>query len=341
MERAALSKREVQVLQALVKAYVALGDPIGSTTLVRREGLDASSATIRSALALLEEKGYVQQPHTSAGRVPTDRAYRFYVEYCLGADHLLACSGDDDLRTLIEAKLQEGNVDAILGQLARVVGDISSQLGLVLAPSFELGVLQQIELIRLTRRRLLLVATIDEGLVRSLEIEVNSRVSRRDIQTVSRLLNERLSGLTIAEIRRSARHRLHPIAFGNPQLLRVVTDEIEELSQPTSADLHVAGAANICRQPEFRDPGRVASLIELVENKSLLAGLMQGRQGVVITIGEENSPLEMRICSMVTASYEVNGMPGVLGVLGPTRMRYDRVMSLVNYAALRAADLVI
>ena len=341
MERSALSGREGQVLQALVQAYVALGDPIGSSSLVSREGLDVSPATIRSTLAKLEEMGYVQQPHTSAGRVPTDKAYRFYVERCLGFDQLLADPHDENLRSLIEAKLQEGNVDAILGQLAKVVGDISSQLGLVLAPRFELGVFRQIELIRLTQRRLLLVVTIDQGLVRSLDIEVDSRVSRGDVNTVNRLLNERLHGLTMAEIRRSARERLRSIDVGNPQLLRVVAAEIEELSQPSPADLHVAGAANICLQPEFRDPHRVAGLMQLVENKNILTEMLQNRHGVVITIGEENSPVEMQVCSMVTASYEVNGMQGVLGVIGPTRMRYDRVMSLVNYAASRAADLVI
>jgi heat-inducible transcriptional repressor len=340
MENIALSKRERQVLLALVKSYVAIGEPVASRTLGKCEDLGISPATIRSTLAQLEEKGYVKQPHTSAGRVPADRAYRFYVEQCMPDEDLLPEGEDAELQWSLEAKLREGNIDAILGQLAKVVGDISQQLGLVMAPRFELGTFHKMELLQLTERRLLLVVTINQGLVKSLTIEVDSRVSREDLELVSRLLNERLHGLTMAELRRSVRERLQSLEVGNPQLLRVVTEEIEGLSQPSSADLHVAGTSNICLQPEFHDPFKVAGLMNLVERKDILVHLLQDREGMVITIGEENIPRAMRVCSMVTASYEVGGMVGVLGVIGPTRMPYSRVVALVNYAASRAADLV-
>jgi heat-inducible transcriptional repressor len=224
--------------------------------------------------------------------------------------------------------------------LAKIVGDISQQLGLVMAPKFELGIFHKMELVQLTARRLLLVVTINQGLVKSLTLEVDSRVSREDLKKVSRLLNERLRGLTMAEIRRSVRQRLQSLEVGTPQLLRVVTEEIEGMTRPTGADLHVAGTSNICLQPEFRDPLKFAGLMDLVERKDTLTHLLREREGMVITIGEENIPQEMRVCSMVTASYEVKGMVGVLGVIGPTRMPYSRVVALVNYAASRAADLV-
>lgn len=340
METLELTNRESQVLQALVKSYVAIGEPVASRTLGKREELGISSATIRSTLAQLEEKGFVKQPHTSAGRVPADKAYRFYVEECMSKDYALPEGEDVELQLALGAKLQEGNIDEILGQLAKVVGDISQQLGLVMAPRFELGVFHKMELVELTEKRLLMVVTIDQGLVKSLTIEVESRVSREDLDLVSRLLNERLHGLTMAELRHSVRERLQSVNVGNPQLLRVVSEEIEGLSQPSSADLHVAGTSNICLQPEFQDPFKVAGLMNLVERKDALVHLLQDREGMVVTIGEENIPRAMRVCSMVTASYEVGGMVGVLGVIGPTRMPYSRVVALVNYAASRAADLV-
>ena len=336
-----LHERERQVLQALVKAYITIGRSIGSQTLLKCENFGISPATIRSTLARLEEKGYVRQPHTSAGRIPTDKAYRFYVEQCLAEEALLREEEGVEVQRELEVNLYEGSIDEILGQLAKVIGNISQQLGLVLAPRFELGVFHQIELVQLSEMRLLLAMTISQGLVKTLVVEVDSRVSREDLNALRRLLNERLQGLTMAEIRRSVRERLRSLEVGNPQLLRVITEEIEGLTHPSGTDLHVAGAGNICRQPEFSDPFKVAGLMNLMEQKDVLAHLLRDRRGVVITIGEENTPREMRTCSVVTASYEVDGMPGVIGVIGPTRMPYERVVALVNHAALRAVDLVI
>ena len=341
MKTGGLSKRERHVLDALVKAYVTIGDPIGSRTLFEREDLGISPATIRHALGRLEERGYVRQPHTSAGRIPTDKAYRAYVEGAMVAGSLAPTEDDVELERELGAKVQEGGVAEILGQLAKAIGDLSQQLGVVLAPRFELGVFDKMELVGLSDKRLMLVVTIKQGLAKSLVIEVDSRVSRRDMTGTSRLLNERLHGLTMAEIQRSVRQRLGSAKVQNRHLLRAVLEEIEGLTRPSVTGLHVAGASNICMQPEFRDPQQVAGLMELVEQKDVLAHALRGRRGMVITIGEENTPRQMRLCSMVTASYEIGGVPGVLGVIGPTRMPYGRVMALVTHAASRAPDLVI
>lgn len=334
-----LSAREQQVLEALVRAYVALGTPVGSKALLQREALDCSPATIRKALGSLEEKGYVHQPHTSAGRLPTTRGYRLYVEGSLDAFGGRAPEEMAVLRHRVEDKLRQVDADEIHGQLAEILGDVSNQLGLVLAPSFEQGVFKGLELVRLAEYRLLLVATLSRGPVRSLVIEVGSAVSHRDLAAVAQLLNERLGGLSMSDIGATVRERMRSAQVGNPQLLRVVVEEIESLTARTGDELHVAGARNICVQPEFRNSLDVAGLLGLLERKEALASLLSERQGVVVTIGEENGVQEMRLCSMVTASYDVEGAQGVIGVIGPTRMPYDRVVGLVNYAASRAAEL--
>ncbi len=334
-----LSSREQAVLEATVRAYVSLGTPVGSATLLRREGFDLSPATIRKHLAVLEEKGYLRQPHTSAGRVPTDEGYRAYVRE-IGEFGGVSPSEAVALRRQVEGAFGDGRADEIHGQLAEVIGDVSSLLGLVLAPSFEQGVFAGLELVGLTRRRLLLVATIRRGPVKSLVIEVESTVSRRDMASIARLLNERLAGLTMDEIRSTVRKRMQSASVKNPQLLRVVVDEIEALATATGYDLHVAGTRNIFVQPEFRDSLEIAGLMDLVERKDDLAHLLSDRQGVVVTIGTENEPREMHLCSMVTASYAVGGGGGVLGVIGPTRMPYERLVALLNYAATRAPELV-
>ncbi len=337
---ATITKREVQVLCALVRAHVALGTPVGSRTLCEQYGVGASSATIRNALASLEEKGYVHQPHTSAGRVPTERGYRFYVVQCMSDEALGLDASGAEWRRQLELQLREGDMQEIMRQLAHIIGDVSKQLGLVLAPRFEKGILGRLELVHLAVILLLLVVTINQGLVKSLVIEVGSSVSREDVELVGRRLNERLGGLSMAEIRQTARERLHSLSESNPQLLRAVVNEIEALVEVSESELYVSGTSNLCMQPEFGDSVQVAGLVDLAEKKDLLARLMSERRGVVVTIGQDHPLLALRQCGMVTASYDVDGGSGVIGIIGPTRMPYESLMVLVNYAASRAAQLV-
>ncbi|MCC7260903.1 MAG: heat-inducible transcription repressor HrcA [Candidatus Latescibacteria bacterium] len=340
MEQELLSWREWQVLQALVKTYVTVGIPVGSRTLLDREILGISAATIRNTLAALEEKEFLHQPHTSAGRIPTDKGYRLYVEQCVDQDCALPDGEGDQLRQHLNEQLAEGGIDEILGQLAKIIGQVSNQLGLVMAPAFEQGIFHKVELVRLSEQRLLLVLTIHQGSVRSLVIEVGSACSQRDLEILSGQINQRLHGLTMAQIGASVRERMASVETGNPQLLKVISAEIEGLHRAGAGDLHVAGTRNICLQPEFRDPQRMAELIDLVERKESLAQMLQRRQGTVVTIGREHQVQEMQLCSVVTASYEVDGAVGIIGVIGPTRMPYERVAALVNYLASRAAEFV-
>jgi heat-inducible transcriptional repressor len=339
--REVLSDREEQVLAALVRAHVELGVAIGSASLLKREQLDVSPATIRKTLVSLEVKGFVRQLHTSAGRIPTNKAYRFYTTFALGRG---AAAGGTALGTLgdqIEARLQQASTDEIHGQLAEIIGGLSMQLGLVLAPNFEQVRVAHLELVRLAEARMLLVVALETGPVRSLVIEVGTTADAREIAGISVRLNERLAGLTVWEVRATVRERIRELGAGfEPELLRAVVDEIETLTVPPKDSLHVAGARNICVQPEFRDATDVADLFDLVEHREILAGLLSDREGVVVTIGDENERRELRLCSLVTASYQVHGAIGVVGVMGPTRMPYDRVVALVNYAAARAPDLV-
>ena len=323
-----------------MRAYVDLGAPVGSTTILKREGFDFSPATIRKDLGSLEQKGFITQPHTSAGRLPTHKGYRVYAEEALADKVGPPFEEAQHLRRQFESTQQQGRVDEIHGQLAAIICDVSRQLGLALAPRFERGIFERVELVRLDERRLLLVATIHRGPVRSLVIEVGSSVSQRDIEKVCQLLNERLGGLTMAEVRGTVRNRVDSASVGNPQLLRLVAEELESLANAGGDDLHVAGVRHIFLHPELRDSIEVAGLMDLVERKDGLADLLSGREGVVVTIGEENEAREMHKCSMVTASYDVNGAVGVVGVLGPTRMPYKRLVALVDYAATQAAELV-
>lgn len=332
-----LTPREETVLAALVRVHVEVGSPVASAGLLERESLEASPATIRKILVSLEEKGFLRQPHTSAGRLPTNRAYRFYASHALDGQDLTHIGV---LRRQLEARLQQVTADEIHGQLAGIIGDLSMQLGLVLAPGFEQVRLQRLELMRLAEGRLLLVVSLETGPVQSLVIEVGSSVDPGEVVGVSTRLNERLAGLTLAQVRETVRERFGDMARGQQDLLRQVIEHLESMASPAGPALHVAGARHICAQPEFRDALDVAELMDLVEHRDELAGLLSDREGVVVTIGEEHDPQGLRLCGLVTASYEVNGAIGVIGVMGPARMPYDRVMALVNYTASRAPELV-
>ena len=343
MATSPLSKREIQVLLALVKVHVALGVPVGSQTLNQRENLGVSPATIRNTLASLEEKGYISQPHVSAGRIPSEKGYRFYVQRCMATTDAGLDEAEITLRQQLEAAQQEGDYEEILHQLARTIGDLSNQLGLVLAPRFNQGIFHKLELWRLGGRRLLLIVTIRGGLTKSLMVEVNCAVSQRDLEALSRLFNERLHGLTMAEIQHAVKVRMAELGTVPRPVVEAVVRQIEGLATTRGADLHVSGTRNLCLKPEFDDPSEVAGLIDLVEKRDTLAQLMSERRGVVITIGSEHRPQAMGRCSMVTASYEVagaKGVVGVLGVIGPTRMPYRPLVNLVNCAASRAANLI-
>ena len=340
MTKKALSDREWLVLQALVKAHTATGAPIGSGTLSKDGQLGISSATVRSALVALEHKGCVSQPHTSAGRVPTDKGYRCYVEEGMVAERFLQDEGGSMVQEELDRKLPLTN-DQILLQLAQVIGDISQHLGVVMASRFEQGIFHKLELSRLSDRRLLVVVSIEQGLVKSLVTRLDTQVSQPDLEDMGRRLNERLSGLSMAQIRYSLGRRVESLPVKYRPLLRSLVDDVADLTYAGSADLHVAGAHYLCQQPEFRDVGKMAELMELVEHRDSLAGLLRERQGMVITIGRENQASAMQACSMVTTSYEVNGARGVIGVIGPTRMPYGRMAALVHYAASRAANLAV
>ncbi|MDA0338125.1 MAG: hypothetical protein O2782_23385, partial [bacterium] len=246
MVREVLSDREEQVLAALVRAHVELGVPVGSSSLLEREHLDVSPATVRKTLVSLEDKGFVQQPHTSAGRTPTNKAYRFYAMHALGMGSAGGVTALGQLRTQLDAKLLQVSADEIHGQLAEIIGDVSMQLGLVLAPRFEQVRVDHLELVRLAEGRMLLVVALETGPVRSLVIEVGPPADAREVARVSVRLNERLAGRTVWEVRATVRQHIREMGSGfEPALLRAVVDEIEALTTPPRHSLHVAGARNI------------------------------------------------------------------------------------------------
>ena len=343
--RELLSERERIILRSLIEAHVEDSGPVGSRTIARRYGLGMSPATIRNSMADLEEKGYLHQPHTSAGRVPTDKGYRYYVDELMAMRDL----ADADRAALLErfrASLREGDLENILDQVVQVVADLSSQLGLALSPHFEMGILQKMEMVSLSEKKLLIVLSIRSGLVKTIVMEVDAAVSASKLAETGRLLNERLYGLSIEEIRKTIRERVHMASKGDPRLLRVIVDEADALFDFSRRDeLHLGGATNVFLQPEFADRENLTDLMGLLERRDTIAHMLSQRldyRGIDITIGRENPSEEMRMCSLLTTSYRVGNAVGIIGLIGPTRMPYSRLVGLLSHMSeLTGALLVV
>ncbi len=327
-----LTEREKQVLYNLIDYYIRSAGPVGSRVIAHKFKMGLSSATIRNTLQDLEEMGLVQQPHTSAGRVPTDLGYRVYVDFLLKPETLTQSERD----AISETILKEGRgVNEILGQTCRVLGDITRQLGVTIAPRFDEGTLKRIELVPVTGERIMVVVVVQSGLARSVILEVETAISENDLREVEVVLNERLSGLSLGQIRDSIGKRLADVS-GRGRLIHLIVDSRDRIWKHDSAtEIRVSGMDNLLTQPEFADISKLSELIRVLEDASTLTDFLREAkdEGLVITIGRESRFSEIMNCSLVTSSYKVGDISGTIGILGPTRMPYSKLVSVVQYTA--------
>jgi heat-inducible transcriptional repressor len=325
-----LTQREKAILDILIGSYVTTGEPVGSRT-VSKMGLGLSAATIRNSMADLEEKGYLQHPHTSAGRVPSDKGYRYYVDMLMSREEL-AAAAQKALRENI-ALVQEGNVETLLGHVSKVLADVSHNLGIALGPQFVQGIFERLEMVRLSESKLLMVMSIRSGLVKTMVMEVDADIDDEELSQTRRVVNERLSGLTVGEIMGSVKERLESASSGSPKLLRLIAESADSLFEVFSGvELHMDGTRNFFGQPEFTSE-RLAGLIGMLEEKESVAHMLQdrGEDDFLITIGEEHISPELQGCSLLTSRYNMGNVSGVIGIIGPTRLPYGRLVPLLQY----------
>lgn len=341
-----LSDRERRVLEAVVRSYVETAEPAGSRTISRRFGLGVSPATIRNTMSDLEEKGFLFHPHTSAGRIPTDKAYRVYVDGLMSVAPPQLAERDK----LAEEISSGGSaIETILRRAAQSLGVLTQELGLALGPRLDQTILQRLELVRLTSEKLILVLTLRGGTVRTIFIEIRGEIADEAVAIVQQVLNERLAGLSLADIKRSLGDRLRDAApVGDAhELLNIFLQEGEQLFDVGSAledEPVVLGQASVLvEQPEFASGESMKRLIALTETRGHLAAVLRDRHaipGVSITIGDEHGSQLLGGLTLVTAEYKAGSLTGVIGVIGPTRMPYEKVISLVSHTSSLVSDLL-
>jgi heat-inducible transcriptional repressor len=343
-----LTEREHRVLEAVIRTYVETAEPAGSRTVARRLELGISPATVRNTMSDLEEKGYLFHPHTSAGRMPTDRGYRFFVDGLLGQP-LTQPAEAATLRQELQAAGDRTGLDLLVRRAAQVLGLLTNELGVAIAPRPEEAVLERLELISVSEAKVLLVLTLRAGGVRTVFVDVPASVAPAALVAVSQLLNERLAGLSLVEVRTTLAARLRDSAPASDrsasELLNIFLQSADEwLGWPAEADgLHLGRASVLAEQPEFQSGSRLRNLIELTERTDLLKRTLAGRLGaerLTITIGAEHEDAALNDFTVVTSEYRVGNLRGVIGVIGPTRMPYDRVISMVEGTSALVSELL-
>jgi len=325
---ASLNDRERQVLEAVIETYVETAEPAGSRTISKKFGHTLSAATIRNTMSDLEEKGYLYHPHTSAGRIPTDLAYRVYVNSLMRLSQVSA----SDSHQIREELAERNAVDQILERAAQVLGVLTKELG-----------------VQAGSDRLLLVLTLKSGVVRTIFVEVPSRMAPEIVVQVAVVLNERLAGLTLRDIRATLSDRLRDAApdVGSSELLNIFIQEADDLFDVPAAGAVgggvVLGSAQLLAgQPEFATKERLQGLLEVTERRDVLREALARRlgQGLTITIGSEHQDATLAPFTLVTASYRLGPLAGVIGVMGPTRMPYDKIVALVDHTSRLVGELL-
>ena len=342
-----LSTRERRVLEAVIQTYVQTAEPAGSRTVSRRFGLGVSPATIRNTMSDLEEKGFLFHPHTSAGRVPTNKAYRAYVDALLGSAPLPVSAEREKLNEALAGS--DSPIETILRRAAQSLGILTQELGIAMGPRLSSSVLRSLDLVRVSEERLLMVLALEGGVVRTVFVEVAGSIAGTALAEVTKVLNERLSGLTLEDIRQSLGARLRDSVSVHEarELLNIFVEEAETLFDaqiPVGAEHVVLGQASLLvEQPEFAAADRMRRLIELTERPQALADALKKRgetSGISITIGAEHEDERLKDFTVVTAEYHAGQLAGVIGVIGPTRMPYQKVISLVNHTSQLLSDLL-
>ncbi|HSD63027.1 MAG TPA: heat-inducible transcriptional repressor HrcA [Ignavibacteriaceae bacterium] len=335
MEQEELTDREKVILRSIIQQFILTASPVGSRFITKKYDIGISPATVRNIMADLEESGFINHPHTSAGRVPTDKGYRFYVDSLMEIQKIKSSE-----KGIISKGLdfESNETEEILRITSLILSNITRQLACVTYPRLDSGILAKIQLVTLSTNRLLVVISIKGGLVKTITLEVASQLKTSLLESVQDLLNERLSGLTFKEIRSTFKDRFTDINEEQKPVIRLFVESVDRIFKEASSgsNLFITGAGNIIKQPEFEDPEKFPGIIELLENKDIIIHILDkgsgsGTNQVFISIGSENEDRKLEEYSFVSKEYQYGDTSGTLGVIGPKRMEYSKVVAIVDY----------
>ena len=336
-----LSERKVKILQAIIRNYLETGEPVGSRTISKYTDLNLSSATIRNEMSDLEEMGYILQPHTSAGRIPSDKGYRLYVDTMMEQK-------DREIEEMKEVMVQkEDKMDQLLKQVAKLLAVNTNYASMITTPTIHTNKLKFIQLSRVDVNQLLAVVVVEGNVIKNNIIHTAEELDDETLLKLNILLNTHLNGLALEEINLGMISSLKQQAGIHSEIVADVIDAIaESIHAEENLEVYTSGANNIFRYPELADQQKASSIINTFEEKQLLTELVQenlsddNNTGIQVYIGEETPIQSMKDCSVVTATYELGeGMRGTIGIIGPKRMDYDKVIGTLKTITHQLDDL--
>ncbi len=329
-----LNDRSKQILEAIIEDYIMTAEPVGSGTISRRHPLALSPATVRNVMSDLEEMGYLISPHTSAGRVPTDKAYRLYVDSLLAVRRVSRNEREEIRRRCC---IDGRDIGTVLRDTSRILSSISHYMGVVVAPRFTAAVLLHIEFVKLSGRRILVILVSQTGTVQNKIIESVDEIAPSDLELMNNYLNGLLQGLTIAQVKSRLVEEMENEKVRYDQMMANAISLSQQTLGDADSEVFLEGQSNIMELPEFADIGRMKEIFRTFEEKGQLVNLLDRcmeAEGINIFIGAESRLSHMSGISLITSTYRTGrNSIGILGVIGPTRMGYAKVIPVVDYTA--------
>jgi len=330
-----LDDRKLKILHAIIQSYITSAEPIGSRTISKKFDLGISSATIRNEMSDLEELGYLVQPHTSAGRIPSDKGYRLYVNRLLQSKNMNFIVRYDLKNELVE---EIGEVDQLIYNAAKILSKVTNYTSLAIAPQIKKSKLKHIQLIPIDESKILVVIVTNSGIVKNTVLRTDIAMSPDQLNIISNFLNDKLKGYDIGDINSELLDKLvsEMYEFKN-SILNIFPIMLQVLEDATDVEVFSEGVTKIFNFPEYNDLEKARNFISFIENKPNIVKMLLNREqnDIEVTIGSENVYDEIKSCSVITATYSLNGKTiGKIGVIGPTRMDYSNVINAVRSLSL-------
>jgi heat-inducible transcriptional repressor len=329
-----LDERKKNILHAIIQEHIITASPVGSRTIAKKYDLGVSSATIRNEMADLEELGYLEQPHTSAGRIPSDKGYRYYVDILMNNKGI---NSEKLIKTLSEITKDRHGLHEIVSSMTTMLSEFTKYATMITEPEFKNIQISELQLMKVTNNKLLLVMVTDNGFVSDKLINIKEELSKRKIRYINNFLIDKIKDRNISDLDREyfkeiEKELVQKINLSQ-KLFTIINDEIKELIQPEDVKIYIGGTSYILDQPEFNDIEYLKKVLNILDHEDMLKKLItaQNNKELEVRIGHENEMEEMQRCSVVIANYSIgDNAVGKIGVLGPTRMEYPRVISTVN-----------
>ncbi|TGE32534.1 heat-inducible transcriptional repressor HrcA [Desulfosporosinus sp. Sb-LF] len=327
-----MDERKRKILRAIVQDYIATAEPIGSRTIARKFDLGVSPATIRNEMADLEDLGFIEQPHTSAGRIPSDAGYRYFVD-CLMDPQTL----NEEEKEIIErdSTRRIHEIQEVISHTSKLLSELTNLTSLVLGPNKGKSTFGKMHFLPYQPGQVIMVIVKENGAVENHIIDVGENLTAEELQQVAGIFNQKMRGYSLDQVKRTMLHEIYSelsrqrhLIDNTLDILSAILDDSEEEER-----IYLGGTLNMLNQPEFRDLGKVKALFKVFEeNEPLKKLLSPHHEGLNVTIGGENRLKEFHDCSVISATYKVNGLTiGAVGVLGPTRMDYGKVIAIVDF----------